>query len=122
MALDDRGMMTAILGLGLLFPTRAALISPTTGCRACCLPWLPTWTLLHLLPSPPPARRALLLAAFARGQKLDGYIETSAMTESDQVSKVFEEAARLALGKEPQFMPEETEPGCFPFLECKFFN
>ena len=57
-----------------------------------------------------------------KSQKLDGYIETSAMTESDQVSKVFEEAARLALGKEPQFMPEETEPGCFPFLECKFFN
>ena len=44
-----------------------------------------------------------------RSQQLDGYIETSAMTESDQVATVFEEAARLALGKEPQFMPEDIE-------------
>ena len=55
-----------------------------------------------------------------RSQQLDGYIETSAMTESDQVSKVFEEAARLALGKEAKFKPNEPEPGCFDFLSRKF--
>ena len=43
------------------------------------------------------------------------------MTESDQVGKVFEEAARLALGKDPNFLPNETEStGCFDFLSRKF--
>ena len=55
-----------------------------------------------------------------RSQQLDGYIETSAMTESDQVSKVFEEAARLALGKKPNFLANEPEStGCFDFLKYK---
>ena len=55
-----------------------------------------------------------------RSQQLDGYIETSAMTESEKVSTVFEEAARLALGKEAKFKPNEPEPGCFDFLSRKF--
>ena len=42
------------------------------------------------------------------------------MTESEKVSKVFEEAARLALGKEAKFKPNEPEPGCFDFLSRKF--
>ena len=43
------------------------------------------------------------------------------MTESYQVAKVFEEAARLALGKDPNFLPNETEStGCFDFLSRKF--
>ena len=55
-----------------------------------------------------------------RSQQLDGYIETSAMTECYQVAKVFEEAARLALGKDPNFLPNETEStGCFDFLKYK---
>ena len=64
-----------------------------------------------------------------RSQQLDGYIETSAMTESDQVATVFEEAARLALGKDPNFLPNEPEStgvvrllqhtGCFDFLKRK---
>ena len=55
-----------------------------------------------------------------RSQQLDGYIETSAMTESEKVSTVFEEAARLALGKKANFLPNEPEPGCFDFLSRKF--
>ena len=51
------------------------------------------------------------------------------MTESDQVATVFEEAARLALGKDPNFLPNEPEStgvvrllqhtGCFDFLKRK---